>query len=103
MKKEKEIIIPAVNTPEHKKMVEVIICDLNCDSVAKHVCCLCGRDVCEKHTYYKYDCGDYPDIYCRICEDLLEKYKNDYIEMDNKHEKEIEEYYNKIKMESLSK
>lgn len=108
MKKIKTVTTPAV--PAQKKKVEVTVCDFCTTTVPDHgsygwfpKCSICDRDTCRKHNKvdpHNYD--DYPDWYCEICYNLrYGKYQDEYLDMIDKHEREEQEFMEKLKKESL--
>jgi hypothetical protein len=101
MQIEKEIIKSAINIPEVKKIIKIIVCDF-CESRSKYTCICCGRDICKKHMTAVYDFGDYPERYCKICYDLIfNKYKQERENIIKKHDNDIDSLDEKIKKESL--
>ncbi len=101
MKKEIKKIIPAV--PEKEITETKIVCDV-CGKTAKGSCYLCGRDICSKHTIYdpRDYYSDYPDRYCKICADLaFDNYYDEYEAIEKTYEQAMDEWWGKIKKESL--
>ena len=106
MIQQKVVITPA--TPETSIMKDVAVCDI-CLSESggtcyRNVCTLCKRDICTKCSNTdRDDYGDYPSKYCLVCYELkFNKYDITLSDITDKHEKEIREFMEKIKEESLS-
>jgi len=101
----KEIVIPA--TPEKTISKSVRICDICKQEGSTVVCVQCRRDACSNYTkdcstYDSRDHGDYPDRYCKICHNIkFEKYKQEYLDIEQEAEDKYQKLNEKITEESL--
>lgn len=113
MKKETEIIIPAVS--EKTKKITTYVCDLcfkedkdsskfkTCDSCQRLACYYWEGDRCIVSVSDEWG-SDYPDRYCKICYELkFEKYALERQKIEEDYESIIEQLDTKIKTESLGR
>lgn len=112
MKKIKTVKIPEVKAqPAKKREVVRTYCDFCNTVVPDHgsfgwypSCCLCGRDCCRKHNIPDQDWSDHPDWYCKPCYNIkFVEFARLYEEVEEQHDKAVEDLDNKVKVESLSR
>ena len=92
---------------KEEKMKKVIVttyyCDIDgCESHGKNTCCMCKRDICDKHRIHDDRWGgDYPDIYCTECWEIGKKYRDASKQIETDADDKMEEQDNLWKEEAL--
>lgn len=98
-----------------KQLVEIenkettITCDLCGDHIKNrsrytpHICCMCGRDVCGKcERFDPNNMSDYPPVYCKVCWEIGEIYRERIKEVQEECDKRIDVLKSGWEKESIS-